>query len=368
MRVKEDRTMRGDDRNDVNLFSYISPEARVPKDHPLRAIRHIVDVVLKDLSAHFTKLYSAVGRPSIPPEKLLRALLLQVLYSIRSERLLMEQLDYNLLFRWFVGLNMDEPVWAPSVFSKNRERLLEGEIADRFFDGVQTQALDHKLISDEHFTIDGTLVEAWAGHKSFKPKGTSSSDGPDDPGNPTVDFRGQKRSNATHASTTDPDSRLYRKSFGTESKLCYAGHVLMENRNGLAINGRLTVATSRSEREAAEEMVRDIPGARRITLGGDKAYDVHAFVDTLRNLNVSPHIAGKNATYSMIDGRTTRHPGYDLSQKKRKRVEEIFGWLKTIGLMRKTRHRGSARVGWMFMFTLAVYNILRMRNLLASTA
>src|SRR5439155_13335823 len=238
MRDKEDRTMRGDDRNDVNLFSYISPEARVPKDHPLRAIRQIVDVVLKDLPPHFTRLYSAVGRPSIPPEKLLRALLLQVLYSIRSERLLMEQLDYNLLFRWFVGLNMDEPVWAASVFSKNRERLLEGEIADRFFDGVQTQALEHRLISDEHFTVDGTLVEAWAGHKSFKPKGTSSGEGPDDPGNPTVDFRGEKRSNSTHASTTDPDARLYRKSFGTESKLCYAGHVLMENRNGLAINGR----------------------------------------------------------------------------------------------------------------------------------
>jgi len=360
--------MRGDDRNDVHLFSYISPDARVPKDHPLRPIRQIVDVVLKDLSPHFTKLYSAVGRPSIPPEKLLRALLLQVLYSIRSERLLMEQLDYNLLFRWFVGLNMDEPVWAPSVFSKNRERLLEGEIADRFFDGVQAQAVDHKLISDEHFTVDGTLVEAWAGHKSFKPKGASSDKGPDDPGNPTVDFRGQKRSNATHASTTDPDARLYRKSFGTESKLCYAGHVLMENRNGLAINGRLTVATSRSEREAAEQMVRDIPGARRVTVGGDKAYDVREFVDTLRNLNVSTHIAGKNAAYSMIDGRTTRHPGYDLSQKKRKRVEEIFGWLKTIGLMRKTRHRGTARVGWMFMFSLAAYNILRMRNLLASPA
>ena len=360
--------MRGDDRNDVSMFSYISPEARVPKDHPLRAIRQIVDVVLKDLSPQFTKLYSAIGRPSIPPEKLLRALLLQILYSIRSERLLMEQLDYNLLFRWFVGLNMDDPVWAPTVFTKNRERLLEGEIADRFFDSVQAQALEHQLISDEHFTVDGTLVEAWAGHKSFKPKGTSSGDRPDDPGNPTVDFRGQKRSNATHASTTDPDARLYRKSFGTESKLCYAGHVLMENRNGLAINGRLTVATSRSEREAAEDMVRDVPGTRRITLGGDKAYDVYEFVDTLRDLNVSPHIAGKNAAYSMIDGRTTRHPGYAVSQKKRKRVEEIFGWLKTIGLMRKTRHRGSARVGWMFMFTLAAYNILRMRNLLASAA
>jgi transposase len=368
MRVEEGDTMRGDDRTDASLFSYISPETRVPKDHPLRALRQIVDVVLKDLSPHFTKLYSAVGRPSIPPEKLLRALLLQVLYSIRSERLLMEQLDYNLLFRWFVGLNMDDPVWAPTVFSKNRERLLEGEIADRFFDGVQAQALEHRLISDEHFTVDGTLVEAWAGHKSFKPKGTTSRGGPDDPGNPTVDFRGQKRSNATHASTTDPDARLYRKSFGTESKLCYAGHVLMENRNGLAINGRLTVATSRSEREAAEEMVRDVPGTRRITLGGDKAYDVFAFVDTLRDMNVSPHIAAKNAAYSMIDGRTTRHPGYELSQKKRKRVEEIFGWLKTVGLLRKTRHRGRARVGWMFMFTLAAYNLVRMRNLLASAA
>jgi len=368
MGLEEGGAMRGDDRNDVRLFSYISPEARVPRDHPLRIVRQLVEPVLRDLSPHFGRLYAKIGRPSIPPEKLLRALLLQVLYSIRSERLLMEALDYNLLFRWFVGLNMDDPVWAPTVFSKNRERLLEGDIAHRFFRSVLTQARQHRLLSDEHFTVDGTLVEAWAGHKSFKPKGGSTGAGPGDPGNPTVDFRGQRRSNATHASTTDPEARLYRKSFGTESKLCYAGHVLMENRNGLAVDGRLTLATGRAEREAAEDMVRRLPGTRRVTLGADKAYDVYEFVETLRELTVTPHIAGKQADYSMIDGRTTRHPGYAVSQRTRKRVEEIFGWVKTIGLMRKTRHRGRARVSWMFVFTLAVYNILRMRNLLGATA
>src|SRR5713101_4429485 len=284
--------MRGTDHQQSWMFSYISAERRVPADHPLRALRVMADAALAQLGPAFDAIYARSGRPSIAPEKLLRALLLQVLYTVRSERLLMEQLDYNFLFRWFVGLSLDDPVWDATVFTKNRERLLEGDVAQGFFTAVVGQARAHGLLSDEHFTVDGTLVEAWAGHKSFKPKGTSSSDGPDDPGNPTVDFRGQKRSNATHASTTDPDSRLYRKSFGTESKLCYAGHVLMENRNGLVINGRLTVASSRSEREAAEEMVRDVPGTRRITLGGDKAYDVHAFVDTLRDMNVSPHIAG----------------------------------------------------------------------------
>jgi len=245
--------MRGDDRQQDGVFSYISPEKRVPQDHPLRPIRQMVDVILADLSPHFAKLYSDVGRPSIPPEKILRALLLQVLYSIRSERLLMEELDYNLLFRWFVGLNMDDRVWSPTTFSKNRERLIEAAIADKFFERVLVMAREAGYLSQEHFTVDGTLIEAWAGHKSFKPKGSSGGSS-DDAGNPTVDFRGERRRNETHASTTDPEARLYRKSNGTESKLCFGGHVLMDNRHGLAVEGRLTEATSRAEREAALEM------------------------------------------------------------------------------------------------------------------
>ena len=355
--------MRGDDRQQDGVFSYISPEKRVPQDHPLRPIRQMVDVILADLSPHFAKLYSDVGRPSIPPEKILRALLLQVLYSIRSERLLMEELDYNLLFRWFVGLSMDDAVWDPTVFTKNRERLLTGEIDRLFFQRVQEEARARRLLSDEHFTVDGTLVEAWAGHKSFKPKGKRPETPPDDPGNPTVDFTGQKRSNQTHASTTDPDARLYRKSYGTESKLCFAGHILMDNRHGLAVDVRLTEATGRSEWEAATVMAGSLPGSRRVTLGGDKAYDTREFVGCLRDMNITAHIAGKNASYSSIDGRTTRHPGYVVSQRKRKRVEEILGWLKTVGLMRKTRHRGVGRVGWMFTFATAVYNLVRIRNL-----
>lgn len=360
--------MRGDDWNDAGLYSYISPERRVPKDHPLRPVRQMVDKVLVELSPHFEKLYSRVGRPSIAPEKLLRALLLQMLYSIRSERLLMEQLDYNLLFRWFVGLNTDDEVWAPTVFTKNRERLLKGDIHRLFFEGVLSQAKEKQLLSDEHFTVDGTLVEAWAGHKSFKPKNAKTGKPPDDSSNPTVDFRGEKRSNKTHASTTDPDARLYRKSFGTESKLSYSGHVLMENRSGLAVDAELTLATGRAEAEAALDMVGRIDGIKRVTLGADKAYDTREVVETLRVMGVTPHIAGKNAAYSMIDGRTTRHAGYEVSQKKRKRIEEVFGWLKTVALMRKTRHRGKDRVGWMFVFALAAYNIVRIRNLTESTA
>ncbi len=326
-----------------------------------------VEAAREALSPRFEKLYARTGRPSIPPEQLLRALLLQVFYTIRSERLLMEQLDYNLLFRWFVGLNSDDPVWDPTVFSKNRERLLGGQIVQEFFGQVIEQARSRRLLSDEHFTVDGTLVEAWAGHKSFKPRDSKPGKPPDDPGNPTVDFTGQKRSNETHVSTTDPEARLYRKSNGTESKLCYAGHVLMDNRHGLAVNVRLTEATSRSEREAGLDMVIELPGMRRRTLGGDKAYDVRGFVEMLRVLNTTPHIAGKNASYSMIDNRTTRHPGYLLSQRKRKRVEEIFGWLKTVGLMRKTRHRGAERVGWMFTLAAAAYNLVRIRNLSPAT-
>ena len=359
--------MRGDDRHQDGVFSYLSPEQRVPKDHPLRPIRKMVDSILTELSPSFSKLYSDVGRPSIAPEKILRALLLQVLYSIRSERLLMEELDYNLLFRWFVGLSMDDAVWDPTVFTKNRERLLSGEIDRLFFQRVQDQARERQLLSDEHFTVDGTLVEAWAGHKSFKPKDGKTTKPPEDPGNPTVDFTGQKRSNKTHASTTDKDALLYRKSFGTESKLCFAGHILMDNRHGLAVDVELTQATSLSEREAALRMMGRVPGFQRVTLGGDKAFDVREFVGTLRAMKVTPHIAGKNASYSAIDGRTKRFDGYVLSQRKRKRVEEIFGWLKTVALLRKTRHRGLARVGWMFTFATAIYNLVRMRNLAAAT-
>ena len=357
--------MRGDDRQQSDLYSYISPEARVPKDHPLRPVRRMVDAALSELSSEFEALYSRLGRPSIPPEKLLRALLLQALYTVRSERMLMEQLDYNLLFRWFVGLNTDDPVWDVTVFSKNRERLLEGAIHQRFFHKVVEQARAQGLLSDEHFTVDGTLIEAWAGHKSFKPKGTGKPKG--GPRNPDADFTGEKRSNDTHASTTDPDARLYRKSYGTESKLSYAGHVLMDNRYGLAVAGRLTQATGGSEREAALEMAADdMPGQGRATLGGDKAYDVRWFVEALRALKITPHVAAK-ARYGAVDARTTRHRGYGVSQRKRKMVEQIFGWLKTVGLMRKTRHRGRERVAWMFSFTLAAYNLVRMRNLLALT-
>lgn len=356
--------MRGNDEIQGGMWSYISAEQRVPADHPLRPIQRMVNGVLHDMSRSFSRLYSDVGRPSIPPEQLLRALLLQVLYSVRSERMLMEQLDYNLLFRWFVGLNMDDRVWSATTFSKNRERLLAGDIARKFFDRILERARENELLSDEHFTVDGTLIDAWAGQKSFKPKDAKKSDDyDDDSGNPTVNFRGQKRSNKTHASTTDPDARLFRKSSGTESKLRYSGHVLMDNRHGIAVDARLTPAGTRVERDAGLEMARKIPGRKRVTLGADKGYDVRSFASGLRSMNVTPHIAGKNVSYSSIDGRTTRHPGYETSQRKRKRVEEIFGWMKTVGTMQKTRHRGQKKVGWMFTFTLAAYNLVRIRNL-----
>jgi transposase len=360
--------MRGDDPQQAAIFSYISPEERVPQAHPLRLIRAMVDAVLKELSPHFDRLYSYTGRPSIAPEQLLRALLLQVLYTIRSERLLMEQLDYNLLFRWFVGLNMDEPIWDPSTFSKNRERLLAGDVAHAFFDQVLAQARERALLSDEHFTVDGTLIEAWAGQKSFKRKdGVPPSPPPDDPGNPSIDFRGERRTNATHASTTDPDARLYKKAKGQEAKLAYLGHVLMENRHGLVVDTCVTHATGTAEREAALTMAEAIPGQQRVTLGADKNYDTRDCVRELRELRVTPHVA-QNTTgrSSAIDGRTTRHSGYGVSQRKRKCVEEIFGWMKTVGLLRKTRYRGVARVGWIFTFAAAVYNLVRMRTLAAA--
>ena len=356
--------MRGADHQQSSMFSYISAERRVPKDHPLRAIRAMIDKALAELGPRFDAMYARNGRPSIPPEKLLRALLLQVLYTVRSERMLMEQLDYNFLFRWFVGLSIDDPVWDATVFSKNRDRLLDGEVADAFFTAVLDQARDRCLLSDEHFTVDGTLIEAWASHKSFKRKDHSDSKTPpdDDPGNPSVDFHGERRSNDTHQSTTDPQALLARKGKGKESKLSYAGHVLMENRHGLAVNGCVTQATGRAEPEAALELVEQIPGWHRITLGADKGYDRKELVQELRDHHVTPHLARKLST--ILDERTTRHPGYLMSQRKRKRIEEIFGWLKTVAGLRKTRHRGVARVDWGFRFALAAYNLVRMRNLM----
>lgn len=358
--------MRGDDRKQQAMFSYVSPEARVPKDHPLRPIRVMVDNALDDMAPLFREMYSHTGRPSIPPEQLLRASLLQVLYTIRSERMLVEQLDYNLLFRWFVGLSMDDNVWDHSTFSKNRDRLIEFDVAAAFFQAVKGLAERAGLMSKEHFTVDGTLIEAWASMKSFRPK-DENQDPPETGGrNPDVDFKGQKRKNDTHQSTTDPDSRLLRKGKGKESKLCYIGHALMENRNGLVVDSRLTMANGTAEWDAALEMVEDLPGIGRVTVGADKGYDVPTFVDGLRDLLATPHVAQKNKG-TAIDNRTTRHEGYQVSQKIRKRVEEIFGWLKTVGGLRKTRHRGLGLVGWMFEFSMAAYNLVRMRNLIWAT-
>ena len=348
------------------MFSYVSPEDRVPANHPLRPVWAMADIALQALSPVFAQMYAAFGRPSIAPEKLLRALLLQVLYTIRSERMLMEQLEYNLLFRWFVGLNVDEPVWVPSVFSKNRDRLMEGDIAQRFFDQVLAQAEGAGLTSDEHFSVDGTLIEAWASQKSFQRKDRPEQAPPDDPGNPTVDFRGEKRSNDTHESTTDPDARLARKSGGHESKLAYCGNAMIENRNGLVVDTELMQPSGTAERDAAMLMAERIDGTERVTVAADKAYDTKDFVAVMRELNVTPHVSQneKRPGGSAINRRTTRHSGYAVSQRKRKRIEEVFGWMKTVGMLRKTRHRGIFKVGWVFTFTAAAYNLVRMRNLL----
>jgi transposase len=354
--------MRGADVQQTSIFSYLSPEERVPAKHPLRAIRELCDRMLKQLSTQFEKMYSEMGRPSIAPEKLLRALLLQVLYTVRSERLLMEELNYNLLFRWFVGMNMDEGVWHSTVYSKNRDRLLEGDVAQKFFALVVAEATAMGLMSDEHFTVDGTLLEACASLKSFKKK--DGGDGPavDDPGNPTVDFHGETRRNDTHSSTTDPDALLARKGSGKEAKLSYNGNVLMENRNGLVADVQVLPATGKAEREAALMMVGSVEGTNAVTVGADKGYDTKEFVAECRQMNATPHVAQK-ARHSAIDGRTTRHAGYATSQVRRKRIEEIFGWMKTVGGMRKLRHRGLQLVGWMFTFAAAAYNLVRMRNL-----
>ena len=347
------------------MFSYLSPEQRVPADHPLRPIRIMVDVALKGLSRSFQRMYVDWGRPSIAPEKLLRALVLQVLYSIRSERMLMEQLEYNLLFRWFVGLNMDEAVWVPTVFSKNRDRLLSGEIAEKFFAQVLEQARAGDLLSDEHFSVDGTLIEAWASQKSFQRKDQNPAPPPDDPGNPTVDFHGEQRRNDTHQSMTDPEARLARKSSGQESKLAYCANVLIENRNGLVVDTELVMASGTAERDAAVQMAERIEGEKQVTVGADKGYDTRGFVREMRKRNVTPHVSQNTNRPggSAIDQRTTRHGGYQVSQRKRKRIEEVFGWLKTVGMLRKTRHRGIFKVGWVVTFAAAAYNLVRIRNL-----
>ena len=361
--------MRGTDQQQNHVFSYVSPEQRVPRDHPLRPIRTMVDEILKQLSPQFTKMYAKVGRPSIPPEQLLRAQLLQMLYSVRSERLLMEEMDYNILFRWFVGLNMDDEVWDATVFTKNRDRLLEAELAKKFLARVVAQARDKGWTSDEHFTVDGTLLEAWASLKSFQRKDKEDASPPDDPGNPSVDFHGEKRSNQTHESKSDPEARLARKGPGKEAKLSYSGNLLVENRNGLIVSSRVWEATGMAERYAALEMLEEIPGIGRVTVGGDKGFDTADFVRECRNLHMTPHVAqnlGRRGG-SAIDSRTTQHRGYAISQKKRKRIEECFGWLKTIALLRKVRHRGTLKVDWIFTFACAAYNLVRMRNLMAAT-
>jgi transposase len=361
--------MRGSDQQQSHVFSYISPEQRVRSDHPLRPIRAMVDEILKQLSPQFHGMYAKVGRPSIPPEQLLRAQLLQMFYSVRSERLLMEEMDYNILFRWFVGLNLDDPVWDATVFTKNRDRLLEAEVAKEFLTRVVGQAREKGWTSDEHFSVDGTLLEAWASDKSFQRKDKKSTPPSDDPGNPTVNFRGEKRSNQTHESKTDPEALLARKGAGKEAKLSYSGNLLVENRNGLIVSSLVWEATGTAERDAAMAMLQDVPGSGRVTVGGDKGFDTAEFVRECRNLRVTPHVAqnlGRRGG-SAIDGRTRQHAGYGISQKKRKRIEECFGWLKTIALLRKVRHRGTLKVDWMFTFACAAYNLVRMRNLMAAT-
>jgi transposase len=355
--------MRGPDIQQDTLFSTVSPEHRVPKDHPLRAIRVMVNEALSRLDADFNALYAELGRASIAPEKLLRAQLLMAFYTIRSERQLMEQINYNLLFRWFVGFSMDDEVWDHSTFTKNRDRLLGGAVAHRFFAEVLARADQAGLLSQEHFSVDGTLIEALASLKSYRPR---DEEGPPGDGgrNPTVDFRGEKRSRETHESKTDPDALLLRKSKGTTAKLSYMGHLITENRNGLVIAAEVTQATGTAEREAAGRLVDALGGNRRITLGADKNYDTQGFVASLRKKKVTPHVA-QNTTNraSAIDGRTTRHPGYQLSQTKRKRIEECFGWLKTIGGLRKSRFIGREKLDFQFVLTFAAYNLVRMRNL-----
>jgi transposase len=358
--------MRGNEAPQVNLFSYVHLEDRIPRRHPLRPMRRMVDQALAGLDGAFAAMYATTGRPSVPPERMLRALLLQIVYSIRSEALLIEQLDYNLLFRWFVGLGIDEPVWDPSTFSKNRDRLIEAEVAQGFFDQVLAQAAAKDLLSDEHFSVDGTLLEAWASQKSFQRKDGGSP--PPAPGrNGEADFKGEPRSNKTHQSTTDPEALSYRKSDNQPARLGYLGHVLMENRNGLVVDTRLTQATGTAEREAAIAMVEARPGNQRVTVGADKGYDTADCVDRLRCANATPHVTQNTRNRrSAIDGRTTRHPGYAVSLRIRKRIEECFGWGKVVGPLRKLHVRGVEKVGFVFTLTFAAYNLVRLRNLVGA--
>ena len=360
--------MRGGDERTGSLFSYVDLEARVAKDHPLRVIRGLVNEALSALSADFSAMYSRMGRPSIPPEKLLRAMLLQAFYSIRSERQLMDRLEYDLLFRWFVGIGVDDAAWDHSTFSKNRDRLLEGDVAAKFMAAVLAQPQVKRLLSTDHFSVDGTLIEAWASMKSFKPRDGSEEPPSGGGRNAEADFHGQKRKNPTHASTTDPEAKLYRKGAGKEAKLCFMGHALMENRNGLVVDACLTQADGHAERIAALHMIEpraDRPTA--ITLGADKAYDTQDFVNELRSMNVAPHVAqNTNGRASAIDGRTTRHAGYAVSQRIRKRIEEVFGWVKTVARQARTKFRGRERVGWAFAFAAAAYNLARLPKLLAA--
>jgi len=364
--------MRGEDQRSESFFSYVRLEARIPTDHPLRAIRELVDAALRELSRSFDRLYAREGRPSIPPERLLRALLLQAFYTVRSERQLMEQLNYNLLFRWFVGLSADDPVWDATVFCKNRDRLLDGDIAAKFFASVLNLPQVRKLLSSEHFSVDGTLIEAWASMKSFVPKDGSkppSGKGRSGDGgrNAERNFHGEKRKNDTHSSTTDPDARLFRKGAGKEAKLCHMGHLMTENRNGLIIDARLTEANGTAERATALDMIEDNarPGS---TVGGDKNYDTADFVAGCRERGCTPHISQNDTNRrSAIDARTTRHHGYRISTIKRKRIEEPFGWMKTVGGLRKTRHCGRNLVQWFFVLTAAAYNLIRIPKILAAT-
>jgi len=390
--------MRGTDETSGSLFSYVDLEERIPGHHPLRKIRQVVNDALASLDAEFEALYTDFGRPSIPPERLIRASLLQLLFSVRSERQLMEQMNYNLMFRWFVGLGIDDPVWVPTVFTKNRDRLLSTEMSRKVMAAILAHREVAPLLSDEHFSVDGTLVKAWASMKGFQPKADAAppdDEGPGDPPAPDatpetapsetpaetdpmprytkphrnaeVDFKGEKRSNATHASITDPDARLYKKSPGTGAMLCFIGHALMENRNGLIVQGDLTRADGHAERKAALDMVhRHSPGStRRLTLGADKGYDAGGFVSELRKACVTPHVAQK-ARHSAIDGRTTRHEGYALSQKHRKKIEEAFGWAKTVGGMAQTMYRGVERVRSRFILTMAANNLARLPRLLTA--
>jgi transposase len=361
--------MRGDDKICGRLFSYIDLEDRVRGDHPLRSIREIANAALAALSGDFAALYSGMGRPSVPPEKLLRAMLLQAFYSVRSERQLMERIEFDLLFRWFVGIGVDDPVWDHSAFTKNRDRLLEGEIATKFLEAVLSQPQVKRLLSSEHFSVDGTLIQAWASMKSFKPKQPPNKDGGRGGGrNAPADFRGQKRSNDTHQSTTDPDARLYRKGPGMEARLCFIGHGLMENCSGLIVDARLTRVSGHAERLAALDMVQhvaDRPCA--VTLGADRGYDAADFVEELRGINVRPHVAqNSSGRRSAIDKRTTRHSGYAKSQRIRKRIEEAFGWIKTVAGLRQTKLRGLPKVDWAFTLAVAAYNLVRLPKLIGA--